>query len=230
MKLGIMQPYFFPYLGYFELIHQVEQWIVFDTAQYSRHSWMNRNRILHPVSGWQYIVVPIKKHARNTRICAIKISDNMHWKTRILGQVQHYKKHAPYFNDTVQLLQDCLAIDQTSLSRFNTLILEKICTALDIPFHFSYFSEMDLQLGPIEGPGDWALRISEALGATEYINPPGGADLFDPEKFKAAGIKLTIQPLNEFTYPCGNYQFIPSLSIIDAMMWNSIESIQKGMN
>ena len=77
MKLGIMQPYFFPYLGYFDLIHSVDKWVVFDTPQYIRHGWVNRNRILHPESDWQYIIVPLKKHPRNTPIKEIEIADGI---------------------------------------------------------------------------------------------------------------------------------------------------------
>jgi len=84
---------------------------------------------------------------------------------------------------------------------------------------------MELELGPVEGPGDWALRIAEATGATEYINPPGGATLFDPAKFEASGIQLTIQSPVEFTYDCDGYDYEPNLSIIDVMMWNAPDQI-----
>ena len=87
------------------------------------------------------------------------------------------------------------------------------------------FSEMDSDFGRLEGPGDWALRISEALGVKEYVNPPGGVDIFDPEKFKAAGIKLTISDTPPFEYSTKGYEFIPNLSIIDVMMFNSKERI-----
>ena len=79
MKVGIMQPYFFPYLGYFDLINRVDKWIVFDTPQYIRHGWVNRNRILHPHQGWQYIVVPLKKHDRDTSINQIETADPTEW-------------------------------------------------------------------------------------------------------------------------------------------------------
>jgi len=84
---------------------------------------------------------------------------------------------------------------------------------------------MKLDLGPINGPGDWALRISEALGASEYINPPGGEALFDKARFEAAGIKLTIQRFENMSYPCAPYSFEPALSIIDVLMWNSPEAV-----
>lgn len=225
--LGIMQPYFFPYLGYFDLINYSDRWIVFDTVQYIRHGWINRNRIHHPKEGDLYIVVPLKKSHRNIVIKDVLISDDPKWKTKILGQLIHYKKRAPYFNDTYSFVQDCLSIDEKSLSRFNSLILEKTCSRLGIIFKYTYFSEMDLHLGSIEGPGDWALRISEALRVKEYVNPPGGVDIFVPEKFKDAGIKLTVRNIHPFEYSTGRYEFIPNLSIIDVMMFNSVEQIKK---
>ena len=87
-----MQPYFFPYLGYFHLINSVDEWIIFDTPQYIRHGWVNRNRILHPKSGWLYITVPLVKHPQNTPINEIKIANQKDWKRLILAQLNHYKK------------------------------------------------------------------------------------------------------------------------------------------
>jgi hypothetical protein len=227
MKLGIMQPYFFPYLGYFELIRRTDEWIVFDTAQYIRHGWVNRNRVLHPKSGAQYIKVPIKHCVRETPIKEIEIADRDELRPRILGQIEHYKKRAPYYRETTALVDECLSGDEISLSRLNVSILDRLCRHLDIPFRCRVFSEMQLPLGPVEGPGDWALRISEALGAGEYVNPPGGVDLFDPRKFAASGIRLTLQKLIDFTYECRGYEFEPYLSIIDVLMWNPCEKVKE---
>ena len=226
MKLGIMQPYFFPYLGYFDLINCVDKWIVFDTAQYIRHGWVNRNRVLHPKQDWLYIIVPLEKHPRDTAIKDIRINHERNWKQRIIAQMQHYKKKAQYFDETMALFKDCLAPEQDSISQLNALILDKICTHLEIDFNYSFFSEMDIALGPIEGPGDWALRISEALGAEEYVNPPGGVDIFDVKKFERSGIKLNIRHLPPLEYSCRGYEFIPNLSIIDVLMWNKPEAIK----
>ena len=134
MKLGIMQPYFFPYLGYFDLINYSDRWIIFDEVQYIRHGWMNRNRIHHPKEGCLYIIVPIIKHARCTIIKDIAISDDPKWKSKILGQLNHYKKNAPYFKETYSFVEDCLSINEKTLSRFNSLILEKTCSRLGITF------------------------------------------------------------------------------------------------
>jgi hypothetical protein len=221
-----MQPYFFPYLGYFDLINRVDKWIVFDTAQYIRHGWVNRNRILHPNHGWLYIIVPVTKHRREAAIKDIEIANQENWKRRILGQLSHYKNRAPYAYETIAFVKESLASEEGSLSRLNVSILDRVCARLGIGFDYRFFSRMNLDLGPIEGPGDWALRISEALGAEEYVNLPGGADLFDGRAFAGSGIKLTIRNPLTLKYACGDYDFIPNLSIIDVLMWNEPEEVK----
>lgn len=224
--LGIMQPYFLPYLGYFDLINYSDQWIVFDIVQYIRHGWMNRNRIHHPKEGDLYIIVPLKKRTREVLIKDVVISDDPKWKAKILGQLNHYRKKAPYFKETYSIVEDCLSINEKLLSRFNTVVLEKTCSILGIDFKYDYFSEMNLEFDEVSGPGDWALKISENLRAREYVNPSGGWTIFDPEKFKSAGIKLTIRNIPPFEYSCRGYEYIPHLSIIDVMMFNSPEEIK----
>jgi hypothetical protein len=224
--LGIMQPYFFPYLGYFDLINCSDRWIVFDTVQYIRHGWVNRNRIHHPQNGDLYILVPLKKQPRETVIKDVIIADDQDWRSKILGQFNHYRKTAPYFAQTAAFLEDCLSIREPSLSRLNGMILEKTCARLGIPFQFQYYSEVNLQIGEVAGPGDWALRIAQALEAREYVNPPGGVDLFDPEKFKAANIQLTIRSIPAFEYPTRGYPYIPDLSILAVMAFNTPEQIK----
>jgi hypothetical protein len=225
MKLGGMQPYFFPYIGYFELIYRTDHWIVFDTAQYIRHGWVNRNRILHPAQGWQYIIVPTQQHELKTPINQIRIAQGSEWSDKLLRQLQHYRKKAPYFRTVIDLVTACLNDHDGSLNQLNVRSLARVCAYLEIPFRHSVFSKMNLALGPVEGPGDWALRIAEALGASEYRNPPGGADLYDRAKFEAAGITLTIQTPTDFVYACGDYEFQPSLSIVDVLMWNPPEAV-----
>ena len=228
MKHGGMQPYFFPYIGYFDLIYQADFWVVVDRVQYIERGWINRNRILHPASGWQYINVPIRRHPHTTPISEIRIAEDGRWRDRLLGQLQHYKRKAPFFDQVMDIISTCLHETDGSITQLNVNSLEKVCAYLGLPFHYKLFSEIDLeQLGPVEGPGDWALRVSELLGASEYINPPGGAHLYDPRKFEAAGIKLTIQVPVDLVYDCEGYEFQPNLSIIDVLMWNSPGAIRR---
>ena len=224
MILGSMQPYFFPYIGYFDLIYQSDSWLTYDTAQYIRHGWVNRNRILHPVNGWQYIVVPLKRHSHIARINKICIAEDAPWRERLLGQLQHYKKRAPFFKVTIDLVAACLQDANESLSRLNVESLGKVCDYLEIPF--SNALESELEADCVVDPGDCALRRTKELGASEYINPPRGAHLYDRSKFDEAGIKLTIQAPIDFVYECDGYEFQPNLSIIDVMMWNPPEAIR----
>ncbi len=154
------------------------------------------------------------------------VNDDIGWRDTLLGQLQHYRKHAPYFNAVSDLV--CASVRETdgSLARLNVASLARVCDYLEIPFRYSLFSEMELDLGSVEGPGDWALRIAEAMGASEYVNAPGGAHLFDQSKFRAAGITLTIQSPLDFSYSCCRYEFQSGLSIVDVMMWNSPGSIR----
>ena len=226
MKLGSMQPYFFPYLGYFDVINCVDRWIVFDIAQDIRRGWVHRNRILHPIQGWQYLIVPRRKHSRETMIKDVQIADEQDWSQRIIGQLQHYRKIAPYFQETMELVEACLTGKHLSLSRLNTSSLCKVCAYLGIKFDYSIFSERSWELGSVEEPDDWALRMSQALGAEEYVNLPGGIELFDRQKYERAGIKLTIRSMHTFEYTCGAREFLPNLSIIDVLMWNKPEVVK----
>jgi hypothetical protein len=225
VKLGIMQPYFAPYVGYFDLIRRCDQWIVFDSAQYIRHGWVNRNRILHPTKGEQYVIVPLQKHARETAIKDIAIVPGDEWRSRIRGQLQHYRGKAPHFQIVADLVYSVLDLDTSSLSQLNVWFLRQVCARLGLPFNCQIFSELKLALPTISEPGQWALEISTALGATEYLNPPGGRSLFDANEFSARGVKLTILEPIDFVYPCPGYSFVGGLSIIDVMMWNSPEEI-----
>jgi hypothetical protein len=227
MKIGIMQPYFFPYLGYFDVINRSDQWVIFDTPQYIRHGWMNRNRILHPQKGWQYIIVPLKKHSKVTPLTEIEILNPDALQPRILGQLAHYKKKAPFFKDTLSIVEKCLEKPHRHLTRLNVHILKTVCSYLQISFDHIYFSQCNKQIGPVNTPGDWAFEICKAFGAREYINPPGGTELFDRTKFHEAGVKLTITNLIDLTYDCPGYEFVSHLSIIDVLMWNHPVAVKK---
>jgi hypothetical protein len=221
MILGAMQPYFFPYLGYFDLINRTDRWIVFDTPQYMREGWVNRNRILHSQQGWQYIIVPLKKHHRDTPINQVEAVEFPDWRRRIIHQFTHYRGRAPYYHQTIALLEDCFAGPETNLSRLNVHCLGKVCRYLGIPWAPKIFSEMNLPLGPVRESADWALRIAEAAGAGEYLNPPGGAALYDAERFARHGIRLRIQEDFNFEYDCGPFSYVPKLSVLDVLMWVS---------
>ena len=179
MRLGIMQPYFFPYLGYFSLIKHVDKFILFDTAQFIRHGWIERNRILKPGGGWQYFSVPLCKHSQKTPINKIEINNQISWKSKILAQMVHYKK-APYYEAVIHLLQDIFQEDFKDIVSFDWCSLKKVCDYLDIKTEITVFSTMELHIEDANAPDEWALNICKSLPNTdEYWNPPGGKDFFD---------------------------------------------------
>ncbi len=222
MRLGIMQPYFFPYLGYYSLIRHTDQWVVFDPVQFIRHGWIERNRILKPVEGWQYIGVPLQKSSRDTEIRDMRIRNTEDWKGKMFRQLDHYRK-APHYKETIALIGDALDTDTDSIVELDARILKVTCDYLSIPFEVRIFSGMGLQIEPVNDAGEWALQISKAMGATEYVNPPGGRELFDPEKFREAGIGLSFLSHKLPPYSQRRPVFENGLSIIDVLMFNNKE-------
>lgn len=229
LRLGIMQPYFLPYLGYYSLIKHTDKWIVFDTVQFMRHGWIERNRILKPVEGWQYISIPLEKHGRHDSIKDIKIRTSEDWRTKIFRQIDHYKK-APYYTQTIEMLRHAFSADAADITMLNVAVLQATCNYLDIAFDYKVFSQMDIETEPVSKPGDWALHISKALNAAAYINPPGGVEIFDKEKFDEAGIRLSFLSVNLKEYSQRRTQFEPGLSILDVMMFNSPSDISLMLN
>lgn len=221
MRLGIMQPYFLPALGYFDLIHVTDAWIVFDTPQYRRKSWMCRNRVLHPREGWQYIRAQTTGVHRDTRICDVTLSPAP-WGDALLRKLSHYARHAPHYDAVEALLRASFAAERTSLSRLAVDLLIRFAAYLDLDFEPRLWSELapSTPLGEVGGPGEWALRICEALGATQYVNPPGGEAIFDRDAYAASNIDLIIRRFDDMPYAPRSYDYIPTLSIVDVLMWN----------
>lgn len=222
MILGIMQPYFFPYLGYFDVINRADKWIVFDGVKYSHKSWVNRNRILHPKEGWQYISVPVHKSSENARICDVVPVDMRLAEQRILGQLEHYRKRrAPFFREVVDLVKKTFATPNlNSISDLNVAGLKWVCDCIGIKFDYSIFTQLKLELPTINHPGQWALEIADALKADCYVNPPGGKEIFLAHEWTERGIRLEFTDLVKFHYATGDFNPIEHLSILDVLMWN----------
>jgi hypothetical protein len=229
MRLGIMQPYFFPYIGYFELIGRTDRWVVFDVVQYNDKSWMTRNRILHPTEGWQYINLPVIKAPHGTPIHQIRAKDKGAAHKRIRGQLEHYRKHAPHFADAIAVLDLAFSSPSDRLVDINVAGIKAVCAYLRIAFEYSVCSTMDIDLRGVEHAGQWALKISSQLGATEYINPPGGRAIFKQDEWDQAGIRLSFTELPDLTYSCAPYEFVAGLSILDVLMWNDADTVRSAV-
>jgi WbqC-like protein len=227
MTLGIMQPYFMPYLGYFALIKRVDQFILFDTPQFIRHGWIERNKVLKLNGETLYIKVPLKKHARDTPINKVVINNDENWKNKILAQLVPYKKRAPYYKEVIGLLEEIFENKTNSIVILNFIALQKICNYLDIITPIKIWSKMDVKIEGVNEPDEWALNICKAMGANGYYNPPGGKDFFDSNKYNKAGIDLKFLELNQVSYNQFEHDFVPYLSIIDVLMFNDIESVNQ---
>lgn len=229
MKIGIMQPYFFPYLGYLSLIKHTDEFMLFDPVQFIRHGWIERNRVLKPGNGWQYISVPLQKHSQGTKIQDIKIDNSKDWHEKIFAQLQHYKKKSPFYAQTIDVIKAGFSTTTDSITKLNYNTIKSVCDYLNIKFNCSIYSERNLAIDNVMAPDEWALNICKTLKYTEYWNPPGGQVFFDANKYEKAGIKLVFQkPILEFySQRRGPDNFEPGLSIIDVMMFNSPEYINK---
>lgn len=225
MKLAIMQPYFFPYLGYFSLINQADEFIIFDTPQFKRKGWIERNRIIKLNGGSVYIKVPLHKSPLETSIKDMKIDNSLDWRKKILSQLEVYKKASPYYKQVKTLVEKCIDDNCTDIATLNKKILISVCKYIGISTKITAFSEMNLDIDIPQAPDEWALNICKSIGATTYINASGGQDFFEPQKYKDNDIALYFveQPL-----PCygqlGN-EFESGLSILDVMMFNSPKDI-----
>lgn len=226
-----MQPYFFPYLGYFSLIKHTDQFILLDTVQFIRHGWIERNRILKPTEGWQYIGVPLQKHSRNTLIKDIKIRKEEDWRNKIFRQLEHYKKYSPFFFEVKKFLEDTLNVNTDSITELNAHILKKTCLYIGFEPNIKIFSEMKIKIEEPKAPDEWALNICKILNnVNEYWNPQGGIAFFDKNKYNKAGINLKFIKFSLTPYSQKRSFFEPGLSIIDVLMFNTKNEIYRMLN
>jgi hypothetical protein len=226
-RFGIMQPYFFPYLGHFSLITAVDDWLVFDITQYTPKTWMNRNRILNPNDGWQYVSIPLANGSISIKTHEAKILDPVKARENVQGKLSHYKRKAPYYNAVLKLIEETFDDDDDSLVRLDVRGLAAVCRYLNLPFRYRICSEMNLNLPATLGPGEWALEICSQLGAGSYLNPSSGKALFDRTRFVERGIDLYYAKFTEFHYRTMDYRYESYLSMLDILMWNPPDAISR---
>jgi len=221
-----MQPYFMPYIGYFQLINAVDEFIIFDTPQFIRHGWIERNNILKLDGESSYIKVPLVKQSRDTSIKDMIINNSTNWQKKILAQITHYKKKAPYYNDVLTLLDTIFKEQTESIVDLNYKSLKLICNYLDITTPIKIWSEMNLEIEEVNAPDEWALNICKKINATTYINPIGGLSFFDTKKYLTSNIDIKFIKSKEILYNQFDNNFTPWLSIIDILMFNSKNNIK----
>lgn len=227
-RMAGMQPYFFPYLGYWQLIDAVDYFVLFDEAQYIKQGWVNRNRILKPGGGWHYIVVPVARHPSKAAICEVGIATGTNWKKKILLQLAHYRGRAPCFPEAYSLVHSAIMdAPERSIGALNCHVVRTVCEALSIRSRLIVSSEHGFDYSNVAAPGDWALVHALHLGADEIINPEDGASMLETERLCASGIALHALLPPAVEYPQAGASFEPSLSIIDVLMFNGIKGTRE---
>ena len=221
------QPYFFPYLGYFALIKHTDHWVVADNTQFIKGGWIDRNRILKPNNGWQYIQAPLIKASHRLPINARKIRNEEAWQEKIFRQLEHYKKKAPHYKTVIDLLKQVFDVKTDSIVELDIKGLKVVCQYLDIPFQYEYLSNIQINRENIHDSDELALEMTKALGADEYWNLPSGRFFYDRSKFEKNHISIKFLIVNLRPYEQRRKDFEPGLSIIDVMMFNSPETINE---
>lgn len=222
-----MQPYFFPYIGYFQLIHAVDKFIILDDVNYINRGWINRNKII--INGEaKWFTLSLDKASQNKLIKEINISSKDVFHEKLLKTLKIFYGKAPYFNQVYDLLNKLFKIENYNLSSFlyRSLIYLKDYIGLntEIVETSSIYPKNNLK------GQDRILDICIREKTTHYINLPGGKDLYDQDFFQNNGIELSfLQPIIT-PYNQGIKNFIPNLSIIDVLMWNSPEDILTMVN
>ena len=229
MRLGIMQPYFFPYAGYFDLIIKSDRWVVFDVVKFTRKTWMSRNVILEPNKGHQYVSVAVVRSTADS-LTETQVAEFEFAATKVLRQLKVYEGRAPHYDAVRGLVERAFSRfrEQGSLllRDLNVVCLDETCRHLGIPFTPENCSSLDLDFSAVDHAGAWALEIADQLGADSYLNPPGGVGLFRAEDWRARGIELEFTGMPQLTYDTGNLEFRPNASILDCMMWLTADEIR----
>ena len=237
MKLAIMQPYFFPYIGYFQLIAAVDKFILYSHVNYIKKGWINRNRLLRVHEAPFYITVPLMNASSFDPIYTIRICNSSQWKRKMLRDIYFNYRRSPYFEQVMLMVENLFCTEVEYLSEFNVLTIGDICSFLDIQTSLitdrPYFSGLEESLQApdsvlninfrterqlIDQKAIRIIRICELEGAESYINPIGGQALYNRQVFLQNGVELSFVQTGPYIYQQNARQFFQHLSIIDVLM------------
>lgn len=231
MKIAIMQPYIFPYIGYFQLLNIVDTFIFYDDVAFIKQGWINRNRIL--LNGKDYLfTIPIEKQSSYALIKNTHISNSLYanWRRKFLLTLEQSYKKAPYFNDVYKLVEDVLNSNSTSISELAQSSILNVIKYLGITKKIQISSEDYFESKGLSKE-ERLISICKKCNAKEYINPIGGQNLYKAESFLINNIDLLFIKSNPIEYKqFSNDNFISWLSIIDILMFNSSNEIKKILN
>ena len=222
MKIGIMHPYFFPYLGYWQLMNAVDRYVIYDDVNYIKGGRVNRNTIL--TNGEAHnINLPLIGASPNKHINEVQVNNNPLLQQKLIKTLEMCYKKAPYYNDIISLLSEIMSQETDNLAEYLIFQIKKIADYLKMSTEFIISSKMDKDSSL--KAHDKVIHICKLLGASEYYNSITGVPLYEPHRdmFEAAGIELCFPKMREVSYKQYKNDFVPNLSIIDVMMFNSRE-------
>ena len=220
MKIAIMQPYFLPYIGYWQLINAVDTFVIFDDVNFRKKSYIYRNFVLS--SGFSsQINLELYGASQNKLINEIEISSNF---DKLLKTIFVNYKKAPFFDVIFPIIENCLFCREKTLSKFLGYLLLNLSKYLGINTNFIYSSDIDKNNS---NKGQKKLiDICNILNATNYLNSINGINLYSKEKFKQNNIRLNFLETKFFEYSQFKNKFVPYLSIVDVMMFNNKQRIE----
>lgn len=227
MKIGIMQPYLFPYIGYWQLINAVDKFVIYDDVNFIKGGWINRNNIL--MNGQAHrINIRLKEASPNKLINQIEVLGDARANGKFFKTINQCYKKAPFYVDVMPLIEDIVGQEEKSVSRFLNYLITMVCGYLSISTKILVSSDIEKN---IELTGkDKVIDICQILDANEYINAIGGQTLYKKTDFVGHDIELKFLETGKIDYPQFANVFVPNLSIIDVMMFNSKSAIANMLN
>jgi len=226
MTLGIMQPYLFPYIGYFQLLAAVDRFVVYDDVTFIKGGWINRNRMLIN-GGASFFTVPLAHKSSAVSIRDTGISDapeHRRWADKMLKSFDNAYRRAPEFAATFPLLERVLTRATTRIADLAVDSIRAVAGRLDIR---TPIVETSSGYGNAHLQGeDRVIAICKAESADGYINAAGGRELYSRERFRSEGIDLRFIESRSIEYPQYGGAFVPWLSIVDVLMFNPIERVR----
>ena len=226
MKVGIMQPYFFPYIGYWQLINAVDKFVIYDDVNFIKGGWINRNKIL--VNGQaRYINLQMHKASPNKLINEIEVLGNKVYNKKLLKTIESSYRKAPYYSEVYPIIESIIKQDENNLAKYLINSIREVCKYLGISTQILVSSEIEKN-NNLRGQ-DKIIEICKILGANQYINAIGGIELYSRKDFESNGILLNFLRTKSIRYKQFNDNFLPNLSIIDVIMFNSVQETKRLM-
>ncbi len=221
MTIAIMQPYIFPYLGYFQLIMAVDKFVFFDDVNFIKRGWINRNQIL--LNDQEHLFsIPLNKPSQNRKINETMVSSESKWRDNFLTTLKIAYKKAPYFDDLLPMVEEVMN-KMTPRSSISDLAISSIVPIADyLELQCEFLRSSDLEYDRSGNGQDKILDLSNRLNASTYINPINGAHLYSETEFEKNGLELLFIEMDKsLEYPQFGNKFVSALSIIDVLMFNS---------